>query len=125
MSYIKNIIYYLLIYTITFYQKIISPVIPARCRYYPTCSAYGKQALQWHGVRMGSWLLLKRLSRCQPFGGHGVDFVPLPLAGYHYSYYANDRLDMVHPFASEPFNLGMGVYRDRHSYVARLNHLLE
>lgn len=124
MSYIKNIIYYLLIYTITFYQKIISPVIPARCRYYPTCSAYGKQALQWHGVRTGSWLLLKRLARCQPFGGHGIDFVPLPLASYHYCFQPPQNGITDLPVLFQPYTLGWAVYRDRCSYTARLNHLL-
>ena len=82
MKYFYNFLFYLII----FYQKIVSPIIPARCRYYPTCSNYGKQALAWHGVRKGSWLLLKRLSSCHPLGGHGVDFVPLPLASYNYQY---------------------------------------
>lgn len=124
MSYIKNIIFYLLIYMITFYQKIISPVIPARCRYYPTCSAYGKQALQWHGIRNGGWLLLKRLARCQPFGGHGIDFVPLPLASYHYCFQAPQNATTDLPVLFQPHTIGWGVYRDRCSYTARLNHLL-
>lgn len=95
---------------INFYQKIISPIIPARCRYYPTCSNYGKQAIAWHGVRSGGWLLVKRLGRCQPWGGHGIDFVPLPLDRYHYR-----------PAVS---NESLSVYRDSTSYVARLNNLL-
>ena len=113
----KVIFYKFLLNIITFYQKIISPMIPARCRYYPTCSNYGKQALMWHGVRSGSWLLLKRISRCHPLGGHGIDFVPLPLASYQYSYVS---------FACLPhINVqGLGVYRDSKSYVSRLNHLM-
>ncbi|MEN6669528.1 membrane protein insertion efficiency factor YidD [Psychrobacter sp. B38] len=114
---IKNIFFKLFFNFIVFYQKIISPILPARCRYYPTCSNYGKQALVWHGVWRGSWLLLKRMGRCHPLGGHGIDFVPLPLASYQYHY--------LHSTHSFPLLVeGMGVYRDSKSYVARLNHLM-
>ena len=109
-----NIIYCFII----FYQKIISPILPARCRYYPTCSTYGKQALAWHGVRSGSWLLLKRLSRCHPLGGHGIDFVPLPLASYHYQYVSATILAAIRA-------QGIYVYRDSKSYVSRLNHMMK
>ena len=103
---------------IVFYQKIVSPVIPARCRYYPTCSNYGKQALIWYGARKGGWLLLKRLSRCHPLGGHGIDFVPLPLASYSYQYISFTDV-------SNTDNQGLGVYRDNTSYVSQLNHLMK
>ncbi|MDN5619163.1 MAG: membrane protein insertion efficiency factor YidD [Psychrobacter sp.] len=99
-----------------FYQKIISPILPARCRYYPTCSNYGKHALAWHGIRAGGWLLLKRLSRCHPLGGHGIDFVPLPLSSYHYQY--------IYSTASSD-SRGWGVYRDRQGYVPHLNYLMK
>lgn len=66
------------------YQKCISPLLPARCRYYPTCSEYGKQALLWHGFWRGGRLLLWRLLRCQPFGGSGIDFVPVPMWRYRF-----------------------------------------
>lgn len=105
---------------IIFYQKFISPITPASCRYYPTCSNYGKQALAWHGVWSGSWLLLKRISRCHPLGGHGVDFVPLPLATYSYQYLPNpSRATTVIK------GTGMGVYSDDKSYVIRLNYLMK
>lgn len=115
---IKNIIFILFFNFIVFYQKIISPILPARCRYYPTCSNYGKQALVWHGVWAGSWLLLKRISRCHPLGGHGIDFVPLPLASYKYHY-------LPHTIFSHVSHHGLGVYRDHNSYVCRLNHLMK
>ena len=127
---IDNFIYKALMSLINIYQKIVSPIIPARCRYYPTCSNYGKQALAWHGVISGSWLLLKRLSRCQPWGGHGIDFVPLPLNRYHYKLVpiVND-LNIV--LQSESLkstrldkNTTSSVYRDDSSYVARLNYLM-
>ena len=115
---INKIFYKLFFNLIIFYQKIVSPIIPARCRYYPTCSNYGKQALTWHGARKGGWLLLKRLSRCHPLGGHGIDFVPLPLASYNYQYISfTDVLNTD--------NQGLGVYRDNNSYVSQLNHLMK
>lgn len=112
---LRNLIYNFFYNLIVFYQKIISPIIPARCRYYPTCSNYGKQALAWHGVRSGSWLLLKRIGRCHPLGGHGVDFVPLPLASYCYHYLSSDAVMSIN---AQQRN----VYRDNTSYVFRLNH---
>ena len=102
---------------ILFYQKIISPMLPARCRYYPTCSQYGKQALAWHGTQSGGWLLLKRLARCHPLGGQGIDFVPLPMSSYCYQYLSSSK-------QSNMSAQGWSVYRDSNSYVARLNHLM-
>ncbi|HVE94405.1 MAG TPA: membrane protein insertion efficiency factor YidD [Acidimicrobiales bacterium] len=46
------------------------------CRYLPTCSAYALEALELHGAGRGSWLALRRLARCHPWGGHGLDPVP-------------------------------------------------
>lgn len=46
------------------------------CRYHPSCSAYGLEAIQVHGALRGSWLTVKRLGRCQPWGGTGIDRVP-------------------------------------------------
>lgn len=53
---------------------------PSPCRYQPSCSAYAVEALEVHGAVRGSWLAIRRLSRCHPFGGHGYDPVPLPEA---------------------------------------------
>ena len=58
------------------YQLFISPILPASCRYLPTCSAYGLEAIQVHGPLKGSWLTAKRLLRCHPWGGSGYDPVP-------------------------------------------------
>ena len=118
INFINKIFYNIFFNLIVFYQKIVSPIIPARCRYYPTCSNYGKQALTWHGASKGSWLLLKRLSRCHPLGGHGIDFVPLPLASYSYQYISFTDV-------SNTDNQGLGVYRDNNSYVSQLNHLMK
>ena len=59
-----------------FYRASISPLFPAACRYTPTCSAYAADALRKHGPLRGSWLALKRIGRCHPWGGHGYDPVP-------------------------------------------------
>ncbi len=61
---------------IVLYRRVISPFIPARCRFLPTCSAYGIEALKVHGFLTGSKLLLKRMGRCHPWGDSGHDPVP-------------------------------------------------
>jgi hypothetical protein len=66
----------ILIGAIVVYQKAISPVLPAACRYTPTCSQYAKEAVQKYGAVKGSWLATRRLLRCHPWGGHGHDPVP-------------------------------------------------
>ncbi|MBM3925619.1 MAG: membrane protein insertion efficiency factor YidD [SAR202 cluster bacterium] len=58
------------------YQKIISPYLPGICRYQPTCSHYGHQAIMTYGVTKGGVLAVKRLARCRPLGGKGYDPVP-------------------------------------------------
>ncbi|QED38922.1 membrane protein insertion efficiency factor YidD [Antarcticibacterium arcticum] len=61
---------------VKFYQKAISPLTPATCRYTPTCSQYTKEALEKHGFFKGSWLGIKRIASCNPWGGKGYDPVP-------------------------------------------------
>ena len=58
------------------YQLWVSPLLPAACRYYPTCSAYAIEALEKHGPVTGSWLALRRIARCHPFHAGGYDPVP-------------------------------------------------
>jgi uncharacterized protein len=48
----------------------------APCRFYPSCSAYALEALETHGALRGSWLAVRRVLRCRPFGPHGIDLVP-------------------------------------------------
>jgi putative membrane protein insertion efficiency factor len=55
------------------YQRFISPALPARCRYHPTCSAYAVEAVRTHGVLRGSVLAAWRLLRCNPFSAGGID----------------------------------------------------
>lgn len=61
---------------IRFYQTCISPMFPPVCRYTPTCSQYAIEALQKYGPIKGSWLAIKRILRCHPWGGSGYDPVP-------------------------------------------------
>jgi putative membrane protein insertion efficiency factor len=58
------------------YQILVSPLLPPRCRYTPTCSQYAKEALQKHGLLKGGYLGLKRILSCHPWGGSGFDPVP-------------------------------------------------
>lgn len=58
------------------YQAGISPLLPATCRFTPSCSQYAIEALAIHGAGRGSWLAARRLLRCHPFGGRGFDPVP-------------------------------------------------
>mgnify|MGYP003676277326 FL=1 len=61
---------------IRLYQLVISPALGPRCRYLPTCSDYAMEALERHGPLSGAWLTTKRLARCHPWGGSGLDPVP-------------------------------------------------
>lgn len=58
---------------IRLYQILISPLLGANCRFTPTCSQYGLQAIRKYGPFKGGWMALKRISRCHPWGGHGYD----------------------------------------------------
>lgn len=58
------------------YQRIVSPVLPPRCRFYPSCSEYARQAVLRHGLFRGGWLSLRRLARCGPWHPGGHDPVP-------------------------------------------------
>ncbi len=62
---------------IRFYQKAISPLFPARCRYYPTCSQYAVEAITKYGAAKGGWLAFKRFMRCHPFSKRDP-FDPVP-----------------------------------------------
>ncbi len=73
---IQNILTTPFIGLIRVYQKVISPLTPATCRYQPTCSHYSAEALQKHGIGKGSVLAIKRICSCHPWGGSGYDPVP-------------------------------------------------
>ena len=72
----KKIISFFFLLGIRFYQAIISPMLPASCRYSPTCSEYSREAIIKYGPFRGVLLTIKRISRCHPFGGSGEDLVP-------------------------------------------------
>lgn len=61
---------------VRFYRVALSPWLGQSCRYNPTCSAYALEALEKHGAFKGGWLAAKRVARCHPWGGSGVDNVP-------------------------------------------------
>jgi len=66
----------ILILLVRFYQYMISPLLPNSCRYTPSCSVYSVEALKTHGVVKGLYFSIRRILRCNPWGGHGEDPVP-------------------------------------------------
>jgi len=67
---------WLFLILIRFYQRFISPLIPPSCIYLPSCSQYAYEAIGKYGVLRGSWLAIRRLLRCHPWGRGGYDPVP-------------------------------------------------
>lgn len=61
---------------IRLYQKLLSPLLPQTCRFYPSCSEYSRESIVRHGVVKGAWLTLIRLCKCHPFHPGGFDPVP-------------------------------------------------
>jgi hypothetical protein len=72
----SKIIIFPFVLLVRFYQLVISPLMPGVCRYEPTCSAYMIKALQIHGLFYGSYLGIKRILSCHPWGKSGYDPVP-------------------------------------------------
>ena len=66
----------ILIGFIKIYQKVLSPLTPPSCRFYPTCSHYGLEAIEKHGALKGLWLAVCRILKCHPFHKGGFDPVP-------------------------------------------------
>jgi len=67
---------YIALVLIRFYQRFISPLLPPSCRFEPSCSHYGYEAINRYGILRGGWLAVKRIGRCQPFNPGGYDPVP-------------------------------------------------
>lgn len=76
MKAIRKFFSFLVLMPIYFYRYCISPLKPATCRYVPTCSEYALIAIKKYGPIKGTWLAMKRIARCHPWGGHGYDPVP-------------------------------------------------
>ena len=73
---LKDLVAAFFLLLIKLYQYLISPLLGASCRYTPTCSQYGVEAIKKYGPFKGGLLTLKRIARCHPWGGHGHDPVP-------------------------------------------------
>ncbi|MDP9955282.1 membrane protein insertion efficiency factor YidD [Epilithonimonas hungarica] len=73
---LNRILTFPIVVLIKFYQLAISPWLGKNCRYDPTCSHYTLEALKVHGLLKGSWLAMKRIASCHPWGGEGYDPVP-------------------------------------------------
>lgn len=72
----SKLVGYVFTVIINAYRYLISPMLGPSCRYTPTCSAYGLEAIKKHGGFKGGWLTIKRIARCHPWGGSGYDPVP-------------------------------------------------
>ncbi|WP_170008012.1 membrane protein insertion efficiency factor YidD [Bacillus fonticola] len=70
---------------IRFYQRVISPLKPPSCRFYPTCSHYGLEAIGRFGFIKGAYLTIRRLLKCHPFHPGGIDLVPMRWMDRHES----------------------------------------
>lgn len=76
MKIIKFLFSWFFLVIIKLYQLLLSPLLGASCRFTPTCSQYGVEAIKKHGPFYGGWLTLKRIASCHPWGKHGHDPVP-------------------------------------------------
>jgi hypothetical protein len=74
--FLKKILILPFTFLIKIYRNFISPLLPATCRYQPTCSQYALDALTKYGLFKGGLLALKRILRCHPWGGFGSDPIP-------------------------------------------------
>ena len=84
----------ILIGIIRLYRAAISPWTLPSCRYWPTCSAYAIESLETHGAIRGGWLALRRIGRCHPWGGQGVD--PVPALSTHEHWTPEGHTERVH-----------------------------
>ena len=85
---------YLLSVPVRAYRLLLSPWVGHSCRFQPTCSAYALEALERHGAVRGSWLTLRRIGRCNPWGGSGYD--PVPGCGHDHTHHDGRHDDCGH-----------------------------
>lgn len=76
MNAVRAVFVWLLVTPIRLYKALLSPLLPPLCRFHPSCSVYAMGAIRTHGPLKGSWLAVRRLSRCHPFHPGGLDPVP-------------------------------------------------
>ena len=76
ISKLENLIVNFLLFLIKIYKIFLSPYLGQNCRYHPTCSSYAQESLKVHGLKKGAILSVKRISKCHPLSGSGVDLVP-------------------------------------------------
>jgi putative membrane protein insertion efficiency factor len=76
MKVVNGVFQWLFLFIIKIYQWFLSPFLGSSCRFNPTCSQYGIEAIKKYGPFKGGWLTLKRIGRCHPWGKHGYDPVP-------------------------------------------------
>lgn len=108
-----TILKHVLILPIKFYQRYISPLLPAVCRYTPSCSNYAVDAIQAYGPFKGSWMAIKRIVSCNPWGGFGYDPVPPVITNFH-SHDSNARealisvdIDDFNPQRGKVYSVGL------------------
>ncbi|MHA1566916.1 MAG: membrane protein insertion efficiency factor YidD [Alphaproteobacteria bacterium] len=82
MTALKMVLSTIFLILIRIYQLFLSPLLGANCRFAPTCSGYAQEAIRLHGPFRGSWLAVRRIGRCHPWGGMGYDPVP-PVQNNH------------------------------------------
>jgi putative membrane protein insertion efficiency factor len=85
---LKTILSFPLLVLIAIYKYLISPFTPASCRHQPTCSTYSQQAIKKYGIVEGSFLSIKRIGKCHPWGTYGYD----PLPQYRFKRYKKASL---------------------------------
>lgn len=73
---LNKLFVFVFLFIISLYRKIVSPFFGPKCRFIPTCSEYGYEAISRHGPWKGGWLTIKRVSKCHPFTPCGCDPVP-------------------------------------------------
>ena len=126
---LSNIARQALILPIRFYQRFISPLTPPACRYTPSCSHYAVDAITTYGPLRGTWMAMKRIASCNPWGGHGYDPVPPLITNFHtHDKQASQALIAVEPEDFKPehgkvYAVGMHPWNINEDWTGRLTML--